>query len=533
MKYINIDSDGNHKSVSRISYVFQQITGYFDSKQHKTMVLIIVFIALVLDNMLLTVIVPIIPDYLWQLDNRDIINQNCTVLIKYQKPDWTDIIGRKHVAYDEFEGPEIIEKSVINNTCVEELKNRTIQHLSTENMKIGLMFASKPVIQLLTNPIVGPITNRIGYSIPMFFGFLVLFISTMTFALAESYHLLFIARSLQGLGSACSSVSGMGMLATYYVDDVERGKAFGFALSGLAMGVLIGPLFGGLMYQYTSKSVPFFILGSLALIDGFMQIVVLKPSIKPEDQKGASLKTLLRDPYILIAAASITFGNLGIATLEPSLPLWIKTTMKATRLEQGLVFLPCSLSYLMGTNVFGPIGVKIGRWLTTMIGMVIIGICLICIPFATTISHLIVPSFGMGFAIGMVDSSMMPIMGYLVDIRHVSVYGSVYAIADVAFCVGFAIGPSLSSGLVKAVGFRWMIWISAIICLIYTPFIIFLRNPPKKEESQSLMMNGELKSEYQTTGDPKKISDNSEPSNDLSIPIDKTVLSQGYGYGDD
>lgn len=35
---------------------------------------------------------------------------------------------------------------------------------------------------------------------------------------------------------------------------------------------------------------------------------------------------------------------------------------------------------------------------------------------------------------------MMPIMGHLVDLRHTSVYGSVYAIADVAFCMGFAIG---------------------------------------------------------------------------------------------
>lgn len=42
----------------------------------------------------------------------------------------------------------------------------------------------------------------------------------------------------------------------------------------------------------------------------------------------------------------------------------------------------------------------------------------------------------------MVDSSMMAIMGYLVDIRHASVYGSVYAIADVALCMGFAIGTT-------------------------------------------------------------------------------------------
>ncbi len=44
------------------------------------------------------------------------------------------------------------------------------------------------------------------------------------------------------------------------------------------------------------------------------------------------------------------------------------------------------------------------------------------------------------FPSGMVDCSMMAIMGYLVDIRHASVYGSVYAIADVALCMGFAIG---------------------------------------------------------------------------------------------
>ena len=48
----------------------------------------------------------------------------------------------------------------------------------------------------------------------------------------------------------------------------------------------------------------------------------------------------------------------------------------------------------------------------------------------------------MVYVVGMVDVSMMPIMGYLVDLRHVSVYGSVYAIADVAFCLGFAIGMS-------------------------------------------------------------------------------------------
>jgi len=62
------------------------------------------------------------------------------------------------------------------------------------------------------------------------------------------------------------------------------------------------------------------------------------------------------------------------------------------------------------------------------------------IPTARDINHLIVPNAGLGFAIGMVDSSMMPELGYLVDIRHTAVYGSVYAIGDVAFCLGYTIG---------------------------------------------------------------------------------------------
>lgn len=33
-------------------------------------------------------------------------------------------------------------------------------------------------------------------------------------------------------------LAGMGMVATYYPDDKERGNAMGIALGGLAMGVL-------------------------------------------------------------------------------------------------------------------------------------------------------------------------------------------------------------------------------------------------------------------------------------------------------
>lgn len=55
---------------------------------------------------------------------------------------------------------------------------------------------------------------------------------------------------------------------------------------------------------------------------------------------------------------------------------------------------------------------------------------------------------------------MMPIMGYLVDLRHVSVYGSVYAIADVAFCMGFALGKQAPEIKLLSVHLNYLIFLN-------------------------------------------------------------------------
>uniref|UniRef100_A0A095A4Z3 Synaptic vesicular amine transporter n=1 Tax=Schistosoma haematobium TaxID=6185 RepID=A0A095A4Z3_SCHHA len=129
----------------------------------------------------------------------------------------------------------------------------------------------------------------------------------IVFAFETNFYILLIARAIQGVGSACSSVSGMGMLATYYIDETERGRAFAIALSGLAIGLL----------------------------------------------------------------SSITFGNLGMSVLEPTLPLWMKTRMNSTEWQQGIAFLPASLSYLVGTNIFGPIAHRIGSGYSAGLGPIV------------------------------------------------------------------------------------------------------------------------------------------------------------------
>ncbi|KAM9858663.1 chromaffin granule amine transporter [Aulostomus maculatus] len=496
-----------------------------ESRGSPRLVLVVVCVALLLDNMLLTVVVPIIPTFLYAMEHpraepatawpshRPLPSPSALNLPTRpeQSPqlspptpsslvslfDYVSLGLRGTPTTPDSTPPDqtsltsdlpLNQSNATESSCLQDSV-----FLEQESVRVGLLFASKALVQLLVNPFVGPLTNRIGYHIPMFAGFIIMFVSTISvcvsvFAFSGTYALLFLARSLQGIGSSFSSVAGLGMLASVYTDDEERGIAMGVALGGLAMGVLIGAPFGSVMYDFVGKSAPFLILAFLAVFDGVLQLCILQPSkISPGSVEGTPLLTLLRDPYILISAGSLCFANMGVAILEPTLPIWMMQTMCSPKWQLGMAFLPASVSYLIGTNLFGLLANKMGRWLCSMLGMFIVGISLLCVPFATSIYGLIGPNGGLGFAIGMVDSSMMAIMGYLVDIRHASVYGSIYAIADVALCMGFAIGPSTGGALVQVVGFPCLMVFIGVINILYAPLCFLLRNPAVREEKLAII----------------------------------------------
>uniref|UniRef100_A0A2K5LGD2 Solute carrier family 18 member A1 n=2 Tax=Cercopithecinae TaxID=9528 RepID=A0A2K5LGD2_CERAT len=445
-----------------------------EGRASRQLVLVVVFVALLLDNMLLTVVVPIVPTFLYDMEFKEVNSSlhlgpagssphalasppfstifsffdNNTMAVEESVPSG---IAWMNDTASTIPPPATEAISAPKNNCLQ-----GTEFLEEENTRVGILFASKAVMQLLVNPFVGPLTNRIGYHIPMFAGFVIMFLSTVMFAFSGTYTLLFVARTLQGIGSSFSSVAGLGMLASVYTDDHERGRAMGIALGGLALGLLVGAPFGSVMYEFVGKSAPFLILAFLALLDGALQLCILQPSkVSPESAKGTPLFMLLKDPYILVAA--------------------------------GLAFLPASVSYLIGTNLFGVLANKMGRWLCSLIGMLAVGTSLLCVPLAHNIFGLIGPNAGLGLAIGMVDSSMMPIMGHLVDLRHTSVYGSVYAIADVAFCMGFAIGPSTGGAIVQAIGFPWLMVIIGVVNIVYAPLCYYLRSPPAKEEKLAIL----------------------------------------------
>ncbi|KAL7377915.1 hypothetical protein ABVT39_006140 [Epinephelus coioides] len=457
------------------------------------MVLVIVFLALFLDHMLLSVVVPILPNYLYSTSQAANTTYGNSTIITVIPPIIQSLSNRSVILGSTFGPPH-------QNTALSSDPNVALKspesncsdadpQLDEVNLKVGLLLASKSVVQLIINPFMGPLTDRIGYHIPVCAGFCIIIIATFLFAFSSSYILLLLARSVQGVGGSCLSVSGMGMLADVYKDVEERGRAMGLAFSGLALGLIVGAPFGSVMYQFLGKMVPFLVLAAIAVLGGGLHVLIFKPSqVQTQMAKGTPLLTLLKDPYILIAAGAICFTTLIIATIETALPVWMMKTMCASKWQLGTVFLPDSLSYLIASNIFGHLSQKHSvSWLCAFVGMVVAGITTISFGFSKNIYHLLVQNAFVGFSIGIVDSSLMPLMGYLVDLRYVPVYGTVYAIADVAICIGFCIGPVIAGPIVTSIGFPWLMAIIGAANIIFAPLCIFLFNLPLQDEHLSIL----------------------------------------------
>ncbi|KAI1708484.1 major facilitator superfamily domain-containing protein [Ditylenchus destructor] len=394
----------------------------------KKLVLVVVSIALLLDNMLYMVIVPIIPKYL-----RDI-----------------------HAYEVEYVGYHNETTRLKNGTILVRMEGGQIDYLD-EEIELGWLFASKALLQIFVNPFSGFIIDRIGYELPMIIGLIVMFSSTAIFALGRSYGVLFFARSLQGFGSAFADTSGLAMIADRFTEESERSMALGIALAFISFGCLVAPPFGSVLYSIAGKPVPFLILSFVCLIDAFMVFMVIQPKSRPSatarqangETQGTPMWRLFMDPFIAVCSGSLIMANVSLAFLEPTITTWIDSAMPETPgWLVGMIWFPAFFPHVLGVYVTVKLLRKYPQspWILATIGLAMEGLSCAFVPFATS-----------------------------VDTRHVSVYGSVYAIADISYSLAYAFGPIIAGGIVGSMGFIALNLIICFLNLSFTPVLMMLR----------------------------------------------------------
>lgn len=133
------------------------------------------------------------------------------------------------------------------------------------------------------SPILGGLSDRYGRRRVMLIGFSGLALSFFVTAMADALWMLIVVRLFSGAMQANAAV------ANAYVADItppaERAKRFGMLGAAFGMGFILGPVMGGLLGDI-DLHLPFYVAGSMAVLNWMYGFFVLPESLKPENRRA-------------------------------------------------------------------------------------------------------------------------------------------------------------------------------------------------------------------------------------------------------
>ena len=146
----------------------------------------------------------------------------------------------------------------------------------------GLLMAAYAGALFLCGPIVGSISDALGRRPVLIAALVMLALDYVIMALADSFWLLLLGRTLAGLAGATY------ITATAYISDIssaeERAANFGLIGAAFGIGFVLGPAVGGLAAEI-SITAPFWIAAVLSAGNALFGYFVLPESLAPEKRR--------------------------------------------------------------------------------------------------------------------------------------------------------------------------------------------------------------------------------------------------------
>ena len=185
--------------------------------------------------------------------------------------------------------------------------------LSSSAVYGGWLMFSFAIMQFISMPILGNLSDAYGRKPVLLGSLLVLSINYLIMGLAQSLVLLFIGRMISGIGSATFSPCNAYIADPTSVD--ERAQFFGLMGAAFGLGFVIGPVLGGFLGEYGSR-VPFFATAGLIFFNLLVGLIFLPESHTPNNRRPFEIRRA--NPFSAMKQMSqfkIAFGIIGVLFL--------------------------------------------------------------------------------------------------------------------------------------------------------------------------------------------------------------------------
>jgi multidrug resistance protein len=323
-----------------------------------------------------------------------------------------------------------------------------VREYNTTALAVSLLTVLYAVSQFIAAPILGKISDKYGRRPILLFCLFGSAIGYFIFGIGGALWVLFLSRIIDGFSGGNISI------ATAIITDVspleDRTKNLGLIGAAFGLGLIIGPIIGGLFSQI-SLAAPAYAAGIFSLAATVVGFFILPESLPKSERNQESLKLndlnpvasigkFITRPIIGIFLAVFIIVNFTFSGFTITLPVYVINKFAIDPLNiGGLLFVAGVVSSVVQGGLIGKLSKKFGDkyllitgilfltsglilflftqifWLLYIIlGIISMGIGLITPTLNSLISKMVLPSeLGEVFGVNTSLNSLMTIIGPL------------------------------------------------------------------------------------------------------------------------
>ncbi|MDO5727955.1 MAG: MFS transporter [Bowdeniella nasicola] len=333
--------------------------------------------------------------------------------------------------------------------------------------QVTIIITSFAAFRVLFAPAAGMLVNRFRERWIYITGLIIVAISTLLIATADSYWLLLAYRSFGGIGSVMFTVSAAGLIVRLSPPDL-RGRVSSYYGGAFVVGNVIGPLIGGILAEI-AMWVPFVVYGVALLIAAAVVAIFLSASrlrSYPVDDKLPPLRigdTLRDSAYRAVIGSGFANGWIVFGIRIAVLPLFASTIV-AGEWVAGLVLSVFAFGNASILLFAGRLTDRVGRRLPIMVGNIVLGSAFIAIGFSTNLVMLISCAALAGMGAATANPAAQAVLADIIGPKRAG--GKVIATYMQLVDIGAVIGPVITGLLVDTVGYQWGFLLSGSLAVL-------------------------------------------------------------------
>jgi MFS transporter, DHA1 family, tetracycline resistance protein len=355
-----------------------------------------------------------------------------------------------------------------------------VKEYNTTALAVTLLTVLYAAAQFIAAPLLGKLSDRYGRRPILLISLLGSAVGYFIFGIGGALWVLYISRLIDGF------TGGNVSIANAYITDVssekDRTKSLGIIGAAFGLGLIIGPILGGLLSQI-SLSAPVYLAGLFSLFATIVGFFILPESL-PKNQRDtiklikkdlnplASIGKFITKPILGIFLLVFIIFNFTFSGFTISLPIFLIHKFNIDPLNvAGILFVSGVVSSIVQGGLIGRLDIRFGDKKLLMMGLIIFSIGLIFF-FIVPNFWMIYPIIGfISFGLGLTTPTLTSIISKIVSKNEI---GEVFGVNTSLNSLMSVFGPLWAGLVYDYIRPSAPYWMGAILLLI--AFILVVKN---------------------------------------------------------